>query len=204
EKPAAPTWSMTPHSEVSHFALRVAALCRGPNDLAALADAPGQVIRIPLPSLLNKPRRYIHAPLIAHDGVGTLAALTTTAALEIQRDARAIQTAEIAEERRPQRPEEIAPPRDVLRNHFDTALTDLSALRGVEVAQGRYARQTHDCVFEAGLRAIFDSAVGILWETSPFCEWMDEHPALSLPDMYVVHTGPGSGKTTAAKALVNG
>ena len=205
EKPATPAWSMTPHSEVSHFALRVAALWRGTDDLAALADGPSQVIRVPLPSLLNKPRGDAHQHQIdgaAHDAVGALAAFTTNAALEIQRDARAIQTTEIVEERLPQRPEEIAPPRDMLRKHFDAALTDLSALRGAEVAQGRYAQQTHDCVFEAGLRAIFDSAVGILWETSPFCEWMDEHPVLSLPDMYVVHTGPGSGKTTAAKAFM--
>ncbi len=49
-----PAWMKSPHSEVSHLALYVAALCTGLDDLDAFSHGPGQVIRVPRPSQLRK------------------------------------------------------------------------------------------------------------------------------------------------------
>ncbi len=47
-----PVWTMTPHSEVSHLALFVGALCSGLDDLGAFRNGPGQVdpCSAPLPA----------------------------------------------------------------------------------------------------------------------------------------------------------
>ena len=49
-----PAWMKSPHSEVSHLALYVAALCTGLDDLDAFRQGPGQFIRVPRPSQLRK------------------------------------------------------------------------------------------------------------------------------------------------------
>ena len=99
-------------------------------------------------------------------------------------------------------PADIAPNRETLRKHFDTALAEIAALRSLEPERSGYARQTQDCVFEAGVRAITDGCPGIVRELNPFCDWIARNPQPATPDMHVVHTGPGSGKSTAAKALM--
>ena len=102
----------------------------------------------------------------------------------------------------PESPFDIAPSSEVVRNHFETALTELADFRGLEPPRGRYTDQTRDTVFAAGARAIADGSAAILREISPFCDWIDQHPAPPTPDLRVVHTGPGSGKSTAARALM--
>jgi hypothetical protein len=197
-----PEWARSRQSEVSHRALLVA-LCRSQDDLERLQDCPGQAIR---PSQLRACRERGDLR-IASGLVGATAAAARRVRLggSAAEDTIVVQHTpddELVRTGRPQWPEEITPDRDLLRKHFDTALADLATHRGVEPKYSEYERQTQDCVFEAGVRAIRDGAIDILWETSPFCAWTEEHPFHDLPEMYVVHTGPGSGKSTAAKALM--
>ena len=99
-------------------------------------------------------------------------------------------------------PANVAPGSETLRKHFDTALAEIAALRSLEPEHSGYACQTQDCVFEAGVRAIADGCAGIVRQLNPFCDWIARNPQPVTPDMYVVHTGPGSGKSTAARALM--
>jgi len=102
----------------------------------------------------------------------------------------------------PESPLDIAPSSEMLRKHFETALIELARFRGLETPRGRYTDQTRDTVFAAGARAVADGSAAILREISPFCKWIDQNPAPPTPDLHVVHTGPGSGKSTAARALM--
>ena len=102
----------------------------------------------------------------------------------------------------PESPFDIAPSSEVLRKHFQTALIELARFRRLEQPRGRYTDKTRDTVFSAGARAIVDGSAAILREISPFCDWADRNPAPPTPDLHVVHTGPGSGKSTAARALM--
>jgi hypothetical protein len=66
----------------------------------------------------------------------------------------------------------------------------------------RLEADCHSAVFWAGWRALADSACDIVREQHPDAPWASNNPAPAVPDLHVVASGPGSGKTTAAKAFM--
>jgi hypothetical protein len=89
-----------------------------------------------------------------------------------------------------------------LRHAFNVALDELERSRGREPAHAGYAAGCHSAVFWAGWRALTDSACDIERERNPEAPWARPNPAPAVPDLHVVASGPGSGKTTAAKAFM--
>jgi hypothetical protein len=89
-----------------------------------------------------------------------------------------------------------------LRHAFNVALDELERSRGREPAHTGYAAGCHSAVFWAGWRALTDSACDIVRERNPDAAWARSNPAPAVPDLHVVASGPGSGKTTAAKAFM--
>jgi hypothetical protein len=89
-----------------------------------------------------------------------------------------------------------------LRHAFNVALGDLERSRGREPAHAGYAAGCHSAVFWAGWRAFADTASDIVRERNPDAPWARSNPAPAIPDLHVVASGPGSGKTTAAKAFM--
>lgn len=89
-----------------------------------------------------------------------------------------------------------------LRKAFDVAVAELERSRGREPARAGYEADCHGAVFWAGWRALADSACDIVREQRPDAPWASKNPAPSVPDLHVVASGAGSGKTTAAKAFM--
>jgi hypothetical protein len=89
-----------------------------------------------------------------------------------------------------------------LRRAFNLALDELERSRGREPAHTGYAAGCHSAVFWAGWRAFTDTACGIAPEQNPDASSANSNPAPAVPDLHVVASSPGSGKTTAAKAFM--
>jgi hypothetical protein len=89
-----------------------------------------------------------------------------------------------------------------LRHAFNVALDELERSRGREPAHAGYAAGCHSAVFWAGWRALADSACDIVRHQNPDTPWARANLAPAVPDLHVVASGPGSGKTTAAKAFM--
>jgi hypothetical protein len=86
-----------------------------------------------------------------------------------------------------------------LKSVYDEAIADIERARGQTLGSGRYASETRQSIFGAALAAFNDGCWSIVAaaHTDSDWEWLDpEHP-----DMHVVAAGPGSGKTTYAKAF---
>lgn len=99
-------------------------------------------------------------------------------------------------------PEQIAPSEEPVREQFDRALLELEHFRGREPRLFGYALKSHESVFRASYSALFDSACDAVRVLSSKCSWSVGNPAPQTPPLHVVASGPGSGKTTAAKAFM--
>src|SRR5262249_31175389 len=86
-----------------------------------------------------------------------------------------------------------------LREAFDVAVEELERSRCREPSRTGYAAECHTAAFDAGWRALADSACGIVREQNPDAPCSHANPAPAVPQLHVVASGPGSGKTTAAK-----
>jgi hypothetical protein len=89
-----------------------------------------------------------------------------------------------------------------LRHAFNVALDELERSRGREPAHAGYAAGCHSAVFWAGWTALADSACDIVRQQNPDTPWARSNPAPAVSQLHVVASGPGSGKTTAAKAFM--
>jgi hypothetical protein len=89
-----------------------------------------------------------------------------------------------------------------LRHAFNVALDELERSRGREPAHTGYEAGCQSAVFWAGWRAFTDTACGIAREQNPDAPSAGSNPAPAVPDVHVVASSPGSGKTTAAKAFM--
>jgi hypothetical protein len=101
-------------------------------------------------------------------------------------------------------------PGELLPSPFSTwdaakvALHDLECLRGMETGNSGYAAACHKAVWEAAYGAAADVACHLVREAHPNSPWAEDKPAPKVPTLHVIHSGPGSGKSTAAKAFMVG
>jgi hypothetical protein len=84
------------------------------------------------------------------------------------------------------------------------ALEELEQRRGREPLAGEYAAACHKAVWEAAFSAAADAASEIVRQAHPEGSWAANNPAPKPPRVHVIHSGPGSGKSTAAKAFMVG
>jgi hypothetical protein len=84
-----------------------------------------------------------------------------------------------------------------------TALEDIERRRGTQPVTG-YAAECQRAVWLAAYSAAADTASQIVRQAHPEGSWNASNPAPKNPRVHVVHSGPGSGKSTAAKAFMLG
>jgi hypothetical protein len=99
----------------------------------------------------------------------------------------------------PDHPGRLMPSPDGLRSHYEQAIADIERVRGQALGKGRYGSETRESVFTACLRAFSDCCRSIVATAHPDSDWARLEP--EHPEMNVVAAGPGSGKTTYAKAF---
>jgi hypothetical protein len=102
----------------------------------------------------------------------------------------------------PDHPGYLMPSPGALHRAFETAIAELERGRGREPRRSGYAAQSQEAVYEAGMRALSGSLVAIYQEFH-----RDNPNAISLPyeiipEMQIVASSPGSGKSTSAKAFM--
>jgi hypothetical protein len=85
---------------------------------------------------------------------------------------------------------------------FEVALGELEHRRGREPRRSGYAARSQKAVFEAGLRALAGSLRAIYQEGQHDNPNALAFPHEGIPEMQVVASSPGSGKSTSAKAFM--
>lgn len=100
----------------------------------------------------------------------------------------------------PDHPGYLTPSPGDLRPAFHQALTELERVHGREPRNSGYAARSQEAVYEAGRRALLRTAV--------YQDFHRDNPAAiafpheTIPDVQVVASAPGSGKSTSAKAFM--
>jgi hypothetical protein len=92
-------------------------------------------------------------------------------------------------------------PGDLLRA-FEAAIAELERSRGREPRMSGYAAQSQEAVYKAGMRALSGSLVAIYQEFHRDNPNAISFARESIPEMQVVASSPGSGKSTSAKAFM--
>jgi hypothetical protein len=87
-----------------------------------------------------------------------------------------------------------------LHQAFHGAPFELEHRRGREPRKSGYAARSQEAVFEAGMRALGGSLGAIYQEVRKDDPDAIALPREAIPQMQVVASGPGSGKSTSAKA----
>ena len=85
---------------------------------------------------------------------------------------------------------------------FESALAELERSRGREPRRSGYAARSQEAVFEAGLAALSGSLRAIYQEGQRDNPNALAFPHEAIPEMQVVASSPGSGKSTSAKAFM--
>ena len=102
----------------------------------------------------------------------------------------------------PDHPGHLMPSPGALHEAFGDALTELEHGRGREPRRSGYAALSQRAVYEAGLRALTASLRAIYQEGQRDNANALAFPQEAIPEMHVVASGPGSGKSTSAKAFM--
>jgi hypothetical protein len=102
----------------------------------------------------------------------------------------------------PDHPGHLMPSPGALHQAFGEALTELEHRRGQEPRRSGYAGRSQEAVFEAGLRALSASLRAIYQEGQRDNPNAITFPPERIPEMQVVASSPGSGKSTSAKAFM--
>jgi hypothetical protein len=102
----------------------------------------------------------------------------------------------------PNHPGYLMPSPVALHQAFHGALAELEHRRGREPRKSGYAAQSQEAVFEAGMRALGGSLGAIYREVSSDDPHAIALPHEAIPQMQVVASSPGSGKSTSAKAFM--
>jgi hypothetical protein len=99
-------------------------------------------------------------------------------------------------------PGRLMPSPGALHRAFETAITEIERSRGQKPRSAGYATQSQEAVFEAGLRALTCSLRAIYQEFHRDNPNAVAFPPEIVPEMQVVASSPGSGKSTSAKAFM--
>jgi hypothetical protein len=102
----------------------------------------------------------------------------------------------------PEHPGYLMPSPGALHQAFGDALTELERSRGREPRRSGYAAQSQKAVYEAGLHALTASLRAIYQEGQRDNPDALTFPDEGIPEMQVVASSPGSGKSTSAKAFM--
>jgi hypothetical protein len=98
-------------------------------------------------------------------------------------------------------PGQVMPSPSGLKAAYDAALAEIEHSRGKSLRQHGYAGEMHEKAFDAFLVALSNSCGSIVADDNPEGKWARSNPPPTIPQMHVVASGPGSGKTTLAKAF---
>ena len=102
----------------------------------------------------------------------------------------------------PDRPGHLAPSPLALWKAFEVALGELEHGRGREPRRSGYAARSQKAVYEAGLYALGASVRAIYLEGQRGNPNALSFPQEAIPEIQVVASSPGSGKSTSAKAFM--
>jgi hypothetical protein len=102
----------------------------------------------------------------------------------------------------PDHPGHLAPSPLALWEAFEVALEELEHRRGREPRRSGYAARSQKTVYEAGLHALRASLRAIYQEAQRDNPSAIAFPQEAIPEMQVVASSPGSGKSTSAKAFM--
>ena len=102
----------------------------------------------------------------------------------------------------PDHPGYLMPSPGALWQAFEVALAELERSRGREPRRSGYAARSQEAVYEAGLRALTASLRAIYQEGQRDNPNAIAFPPEGIPEMQVVASSPGSGKSTSAKAFM--
>jgi hypothetical protein len=102
----------------------------------------------------------------------------------------------------PDHPGYLAPSPVALHRAFETAIAELERSRGREPRMSGYAAKSQEAVFDAGLSALTGSLRVIFQEFHRDNPNAISFPHEGIPEMQVVASCPGSGKSTSAKAFM--
>src|SRR5258708_21070609 len=83
---------------------------------------------------------------------------------------------------------------------YERALVEIEHNRLRQLRAGNYAQEARHSAFSAFLRALSSSCSAIVDEARPNGSGFDSPPQ-NIPEVQVVASGPGSGKSTAAQAF---
>ncbi len=100
----------------------------------------------------------------------------------------------------PTHPRHIMPRRMDLWAGYERALVEIEHNRRRQLRADNYAQEARHGAFSAFLRALSNSCSAIVAEAHPN-GWGKSNPPQDIPEVQVVASGPGSGKSTAAKAF---
>jgi hypothetical protein len=99
-------------------------------------------------------------------------------------------------------PGQLSPSPDALHHAFETAIAELERGRGLEPRTSGYAARSQEAVFEAGMRALIGSLRAIYQDFNRDNPNAIAFPHETVPEVQVVASAPGSGKSTSAKAFM--
>ena len=102
----------------------------------------------------------------------------------------------------PDHPGHLMPSPGALHQALSDALTELERSRGRKPRHSGYAARSQEAVYEAGLRALSASLRAIYQQGQRDNPKALVFPAEGIPEMQVVASSPGSGKSTSAKAFM--
>jgi hypothetical protein len=102
----------------------------------------------------------------------------------------------------PDHPAYLMPSPVALHQAFSVALSELERSRGQEPRRSGYAAQSQEAVYKAGLGALTASLRAIYQDGQRGNPKALAFPAEGIPEMQVVASSPGSGKSTSAKAFM--
>ena len=102
----------------------------------------------------------------------------------------------------PDHPGRLSPSPGALWEAFEVALEELEHRRGREPRRSGYAARSQEAVYEAGLHALSASVLAIYQEVQRGNPNAITFPPEGIPEMQVVASSPGSGKSTSAKAFM--
>ena len=98
-------------------------------------------------------------------------------------------------------PGQLLPSPTTLKEAYNTAVADIAHSRGRTVPKDGDARDEQERAFDAFLSAAANSCCAIVAAANPECSFARSNPLPSIPVVQVIASGPGSGKTTLAKAF---
>jgi hypothetical protein len=96
----------------------------------------------------------------------------------------------------------------IMPNPWEQERAFAQAFREIELSRGRrtrtdeYASKARRSAYSAFCAALWNSCTTLVIQTHPYGSWSQGKKAPLVPEVQVVSSGPGSGKSTAAKAFM--